>query len=169
MTKKLFNFAKYGSITMPVPSGEIILITDGDQAFDTRNLDQYVEDRNVIIIGIPGAFTPTCTEKHLPGFIAHEQQFYNKGIDEIICLSVNDPHVMLAFSDYINHDGSSIKMASDPYGEVTEQLGLLTDMGVLGNRSKRFAAIVQEGKIVEMFVDERGLDLASAENCLKNL
>jgi peroxiredoxin len=166
---KVFDFEKYGKELQPVPSGEVILVTDGDQAFDTRNLDQYVEDRNVIIMGIPGAFTPTCTEKHLPGFIAHEQQLYDKGIDEIICLSVNDPHVMLAFSDYINHDGSNIKMASDPHGEIAEQLGLLTDMGVLGNRSKRFAAIVQEGKIVELFVDERGLDVSSAENCLKNL
>ena len=166
---KIFDFEKYGKEPQPVPSGEVILITDGDQAFDTRNLDQYVEDRNVIIMGIPGAFTPTCTEKHLPGFIAHEQMLYDKGVDEIICLSVNDPHVMLAFSDYINHDGSNIKMAADPHGEVAEQLGLLTDMGVLGNRSKRFAAIVQEGKIVELFVDERGLDVSSAENCLKHL
>ena len=166
---KIFDFEKYGKKMQPIPSGEVVLITDGDEAFDTRNLDQYVEDRNVIIMGIPGAFTPTCTEKHLPGFIAHEQQLYDKGIDEIICLSVNDPHVMLAFSDYINHDGSNIKMASDPHGEVAEQLGLLTDMGVLGNRSKRFAAIVQEGKIVELFVDERGVDVSSAENCLKNL
>lgn len=166
---KIFDFETYGKEPKPVPSGEIVLITDGDEAFDTRNLDQYVEDRNVIIMGIPGAFTPTCTEKHLPGFIAHEQMIYDKGIDEIICVSVNDPHVMLAFSDYINHDGSKIKMAADPFGEVSEQLGLLTDMGVLGNRCKRFAAIVQEGKIVDMFVDERGLDISSAENCLKHL
>ena len=99
----------------------------------------------------------------------HEQEFYNKGIDEIVCLSVNDPHVMRAFSDYINFEGSRITMASDPFGEIAEQLNLLTDMGVLGNRSKRFAAIVQEGKIVELLVDERGLDVSSAENCLKNL
>jgi len=166
---KIFDFEKYGDKPQPVPSGEVILITDGDQTFDTRNLDQYVEDRNVIIMGIPGAFTPTCTEKHLPGFVAHEQQLYDKGIDEIICLSVNDPHVMLAFSDYINHDGSNIRMASDPHGEVAEQMGLLTDMGPLGHRSKRFAAIVMQGKIVEMFVDEQGLDVSSAENCLKYL
>ena len=166
---KIFDFEKYVKETQPVPSGEVILIIDGDEAFDTRNLDQYVEDRNVIIVGIPGAFTPTCTEKHLPGFVAHEQQLYDKGIDEIICLSVNDPHVMSAFSDYINHDGSNIRMASDPHGEVAEQLGLLTDMGPLGNRSKRFAAIVMQGKIVEMFVDEQGLDVSSAENCLKKL
>lgn len=166
---KIFDFERYGQEPQPVPSGEVVLITDGDEAFDTRNLDQYVEDRNVIIMGIPGAFTPTCTEKHLPGFVAHEQHLYDKGIDEIICLSVNDPHVMLAFAEYINHDGSKIKMAADPFGEVAEQMGLLTDMGILGHRSKRFAAIVQQGKIVDLFVDEQGLDVSSAENCLKHL
>lgn len=167
---QLFNFDSYDEKPISVPSGEIILVSNkGDTSFDTRNLDQYIEDRSVVIIGIPGAFTPTCTEKHLPGFIANEKNLYDKGIDEIICVSVNDPHVMLAFSDYINYDGSNIQMASDPYGEVAEQLGLLTDMGVLGKRSKRFAAIVQEGKIVKLLVDEKGLDVSSAENCLKYL
>lgn len=164
----LFDFTNYDS--KPVPSGQVFLVKDTtDSKIIEQNLDQYVEDRDVIIIGIPGAFTPTCTEKHLPGFVAHEQELYKNGIEEIICLSVNDPHVMIAFSDYINYDGSNITMAADPHGEVAEQMGLLTDMGILGNRSKRFAAIVKKGKIVNLFVDERGLDVSSAENCLKHL
>ena len=166
---KVFDFEKYGKELTPVPSGQIHIINPSHDEIESMNLDQYVEDRNVILIGIPGAFTPTCTEKHLPGFVMHEQEFYNKGIDEIVCMSVNDPHVMRAFSDYINFEGSRITMASDPFGEIAKQLNLLTDMGVLGNRSKRCAAIVQEGKIVELLVDERGLDVSSAENCLKNL
>jgi len=76
---------------------------------------------------------------------------------------------MFAFSDFINYEGSNITMAADPFGEVSEQLGLLTNMGVLGNRCKRFAAIIQEGKIVDIMVDESGLDVSSAENCLKKL
>ena len=60
-------------------------------------------------------------------------------------------------------------MAADPFGEISEQLGLLTDMGILGKRSKRFAAIIKNGKIVDMVVDERELDVSSAENCLKKL
>jgi peroxiredoxin len=76
---------------------------------------------------------------------------------------------MLAFNDYINFDGANITMAADPFGEVAEQMGLLTDMGVLGMRCKRFAAIVKQGKIVNLFVDERGMDVSSAENCLKHL
>jgi peroxiredoxin len=76
---------------------------------------------------------------------------------------------MMAFSDYINQDGSRIVMASDPFGEVSEQIGTLTDMGLLGQRTKRFAAIVKNGKVVDMLIDERGLDVSTAENCLKNL
>lgn len=166
---KIFDFEKYGKELQTVPSGEIHIVSPSHDEIESMNLDQYVEDRNVILIGIPGAFTPTCTEKHLPGFVMHEQEFYKKGIDEIICLSVNDPHVMRAFADYINFEGSRITMAADPFGEIAEQFELLTDMGILGNRSKRFAAIVQEGKIVEMLIDERGLDVSSAENCLKHL
>ena len=76
---------------------------------------------------------------------------------------------MLAFADYVNFEGNKITMASDPYGEVAEQMGLLTDMGVLGKRCKRFAAVVHDGKIVQTFVDEKGIDVSSAENCLKYL
>jgi len=166
---KIFDFEKYGVEPQAVPSGEIHIVNASLDEIESMNLDQYIEDKNVILIGIPGAFTPTCTEKHLPGFVMHENEFYKKGIDEIICLSVNDPHVMRAFSDYINFEGSKITMAADPFGEIAEQLHLLTDMGVLGNRSKRFAAIIHEGKIVDMFVDEKGLDVSSAENCLKKL
>ena len=163
----LFNFEQYDS--KQVPSGEIHLVNQTNDEIESINLDQYIEDRNVILIGIPGAFTPTCTEKHLPGFVKNENSFYKKGIQEIICMSVNDPHVMSAFADYVNFEGSKITMASDPFGEITEQLGLLTDMGILGKRSKRFAAIIKKGKIVDMVVDERDLDVSSAENCLKKL
>ena len=163
----LFDFEQYDS--KQVPSGEIHLVNQTNDEIESINLDQYIEDRNVILIGIPGAFTPTCTEKHLPGFVKNENSFYKKGIKEIICMSVNDPHVMSAFADFVNFEGSKITMASDPFGEITEQLGLLTDMGILGKRSKRFAAIIKKGKIVDMVVDERDLDVSSAENCLKKL
>ena len=163
----LFDFEQYDS--KQVPSGEIHLVNQTNDEIESINLDQYIEDRNVILIGIPGAFTPTCTEKHLPGFVKNENSFYKKGIQEIICMSVNDPHVMSAFADFVNFEVSKITMASDPFGVITEQLGLLTDMGILGKRSKRFAAIIKKGKIVDMVVDERDLDVSSAENCLKKL
>lgn len=160
---KLFDFDSY--IGNPVPSGEIYLQTP-EGSFEGQNLDQYIEDRYVILVGIPGAFTPTCTNKHLPGFVEKEKELTAQGIDEIICMSVNDPHVMMAFDDYINSDGSNITMVSDPFGEIATQLEVSQDMGVYRERSKRFAAIINNGKIVKMFVDEKGLDQSSAENCL---
>jgi len=163
----LFEFEKYGN---GMPSGQVFIpSTEEGTHFEGVNLDQYIGDRKVILVGIPGAFTPTCTEKHLPGFVKHEREFLRKGVNEIICMSVNDPFVMMAFDDYVNADGSEITMAADPFGEVSEQLGLLTDMGPLGTRCKRFAAIISEGKIQKIFIDEEDLDQASAENCLSSL
>ena len=134
-----------------------------------HNIDQYIGDKKVVLVGIPGAFTPGCTEKHMPGFIKNERELYKKGVQEIICMSVNDPFVMLAFDDYMNHEGSEITMAADPFGEVAEQLGLLEDMDTLGNRCKRFAAVIDNNKIQTMFVDEKDIDKSSAENILKSL
>ena len=142
---KLFDFNSY--VGKNVPSGEVYKETE-QGSYENVNLDQYIEDKYVILVGIPGAFTPLCTNKHLPGFAEKEKELREKGIDEIICMSVNDPHVMMAFADYINSDGANITMVADPLGEVSEQLKLLTDMGVYGQRCKRFAAIINNGKIV---------------------
>lgn len=162
----LFKFEEYGN---GMPTGQMFIINPADNEPEGVNLDQYVGDRNVIVLGIPGAFSPTCVEKHLPGFVENEREFLKQGIDEIICMSVNDPHVMSAFSDYINHDGSKITMAADPFGEVSEQLGLLTDMGFMGKRCKRFASHMDQGRMKKIFVDEREFEHSSAENMLEYL
>ena len=166
MNMQLFDFEKYGN---GMPTGQVFITNPSHDEAEGVNLDQYIGDRNVIVIGIPGAFTPTCTEKHLPGFVKNERELLKQGIDEIMCVSVNDPHVMSAFSDYKNHDGSQITMAADPFGEVAEQLHLLTDMGTLGKRCKRFAAHMNEGKMQKIFIDEREFDRSSAENMLEYL
>ena len=162
----LFEFHSYG-----MPTGEVFIPTHDEEGppFEGHNLDQYIGDRKVVLVGIPGAFTPGCTEKHMPGFIKHERALYKKGIQEVICMSMNDPYVMIAFDDYMNHEGSEITMAADPFGEVAEQMGLATDMGVLGNRCKRFAAIIEDGQVTTMFVDEKDIYQSTAENILKNL
>ncbi len=162
----LFEFKHYG-----MPTGQVFIPTHEEEGplFEGHNIDKYIGDRKVILVGIPGAFTPGCTEKHMPGFIKNERALYKKGIQEIICMSVNDPFVMMAFDDYMNHEGSEITMAADPFGEVAEQMGLLEDMDTLGNRCKRFAAVVEGNEIKTMFVDEKNIDKSSAENILKNL
>ena len=162
----LFEFKNYG-----MPTGEVFIPTHDEEGapFEGHNIDQYIGDRKVVLVGIPGAFTPGCTEKHMPGFIKNERALYRKGIQEIICMSVNDPFVMIAFDDYMNHEGSEITMAADCFGEVAEQLGTLTDMDTMGKRTKRFAAIIENQKITTMFVDEKSIDKSSAENILKSL
>ena len=167
----LFEFKSYGMPTGEVfiPTNEMTEEQEQPASFEGHNIDQYIGDRKVVLIGIPGAFTPGCTNTHLPGFVENERALYRKGIQEVICMSVNDPYVMIAFDDYINAEGSEITMAADPYGEVTEQLGLLSEMGPLGKRTKRFAAIIENQKITTMFVDEKGIDKSSAQNILDNL
>ena len=162
----LFEFKHYG-----MPTGQVFIPTHEEEGppFEGHNIDQYVGKRKVVLVGIPGAFTPGCTEKHMPGFIKNERELYKKGVQEIICMSVNDPFVMMAFDDYMNHEGSEITMAADPFGEVAEQMGLLEDMDTLGNRCKRFAAIIEDNEIKTMFVDGKEIDKSSAENILKSL
>jgi len=163
---QLFDFQKYGN---GMPTGQVFITDTSNDETEGVNLDQYIGDRKVVLIGIPGAFTPTCMEKHLPGFVKNERELLKQGIDEIICISVNDPHVMYAFGDYVNADGSKITMAADPFGEVSEQLGLLTDMGTLGKRCKRFSSYISDGRMQKIFIDEKELEHSTAENMLEYL
>tara|TARA_B100001287_G_scaffold267732_1_gene263224 strand:- start:861 stop:1361 length:501 start_codon:yes stop_codon:yes gene_type:complete len=163
---QLFDFQKYGN---GMPTGQVFINNPEQDEAEGVNLDQYIGDRKVVLIGIPGAFTPTCMEKHLPGYVKNEREFLKQGIDEIICMSVNDPHVMYAFDDYVNSEGSKITMAADPFGEVSEQLGLLTDMGTLGKRCKRFSSHIADGRMQKIFVDEKELDNSTAEKMLEYL
>jgi|TARA_R110000803_G_scaffold138267_1_gene205107 peroxiredoxin len=164
----LFEFDDYGIEHPTIPTAEAY-ITNVEDSYAITPLNEYVDKRRVIMIGIPGAFTPTCTEKHLPGFLESEDKFYAKGVDEIMCLSVNDVHVMTAFDDYINSEGGQITMVADPHGNIAKQLNLLVEKNHLGMRMQRFVAICKDGKIIKMLVDEKGLDVSSAENCLRLL
>lgn len=126
-----------------------------------------------VMFGVPGAFTPTCSLKHLPGFIESAKLIHGKGVDAIYCLSVNDRFVMRAWGEATpGFLESDIKMIADGNGDLTVALGLAMDrtdkrMGAL--RSKRFAAIVEFGNITTLLTDEAGLDKTSAENILSLL
>ena len=131
-------------------------------------LSDELKNKFVIIFGVPGAFTPTCTEKHMPGFIKLYQQIINKGIDNIYCLSVNDNFVMhswiLSYTD-----GDRIIGIADGNGEISQNLNLLTDKSknFMGMRSKRFAMIVRDNIIEKTFIEEPGeYKVSSAEHLL---
>ena len=150
------------------PSG-IFLIKDNEGIKEVRTED-YFKNKKVVLFALPGAFTPTCSAKHLPGYIKLYQEIKDKGVDIIACMAVNDPHVMRAWA-LANAVEEKIDMLSDSDCSVSESLGLDMNFGkVMGRRSRRFAMIVEDNVITKSFVEEVGaFEVSSAENILKNL
>lgn len=127
--------------------------------------------KKVVLFGVPGAFTPTCSAKHLPGFVANRDALSDKGVDAVYCLSVNDPFVMQAWESQQGSDGK-VEMLPDGNAELTRALDLEMDgSGAgLGPRCRRFAIVVDDGKVTETFIEEGGaFEVSSAENVLSRL
>ncbi|HEV7864602.1 MAG TPA: peroxiredoxin [Acidimicrobiia bacterium] len=125
----------------------------------------------VVLFAVPGAFTPTCSDHHLPGFVMLADEILAKGVDRIACISVNDAFVMGAWGN-AQRTGGKILMLADGSGEFTAQAGLELDLsGIgLGTRSQRYAAILEDGVVRDIFVEEgRGVDVSSADAVLKAL
>ncbi len=137
----------------------------------TVYLTDELQGKRVIIFGVPGAFTPTCSEKHLPSYIKLHKNISSKGIDDIYCLSVNDDFVMSAWLlSYA--EGDKIIGIADGNGDVTKSLDLLVDKtkNFMGKRSTRFAIIVQNNSIQELFIEKPGeYKVTSAEYLLNKL
>jgi glutaredoxin/glutathione-dependent peroxiredoxin len=122
----------------------------------------------VVLFAVPGAFTPTCSDYHLPGFVHRADEFLAKGVDTVACISVNDPFVMGAWGRD-QKVGDRVLMVADGNGEFTKAMGLEADMSGagLGPRSQRYAAVIEDGTVTALFVEpERGLNLSSAESVL---
>jgi len=131
-------------------------------------LSEELKDKNVIIFGVPGAFTPTCSEKHMPSFIKLHQELISKGIDDIYCLSVNDKFVMNAWLLSYSF-GDKIIGIADGNGEISQNLNLIVDKSknFMGMRSKRFAMIVKNNIIQNIYVEKPGeYKVSSAEHLL---
>ena len=141
--------------------------TIGPNAFKVEDLSAK---KRIAIFGLPGAFTPTCSAKHLPGFVQLAGKFKDKKVDEIWCLSVNDAFVMGAWGKD-QHCAGKVRMLADGNGEFTKALGLELDASGfgMGKRSKRYAMIVKDGTVEQVLVDESGLKESSAENVLSKL
>ena len=134
-------------------------------------LSEELKDKTVIIFGVPGAFTPTCSEKHMPSFIKLHQQLISKGIDDIYCLSVNDDHVMKAWLLSYT-EGDKIIGIADGNGDVSKNLNLLVDKtaNYMGMRSSRFAMIIKDNSIEELIIEKPGeYKETSAENLLTKI
>ena len=151
-----------------LPDADLLVMTDdGPQ---TVNLRQRLTGRKVVIFAVPGAFTRTCSALHLPSFIRTKAQFEAKGVDEIICISVNDPFVMRAWGEASGAAEAGITMLADPDGAFTRAIGMEFSAPVVGllGRSKRFAMVVEDGTVTALKVQEtRGsCDITSGEAVL---
>ncbi len=143
------------------------LIDGGPKLVKSNNL---FNKKKVILVGVPGAFTPTCHNDHLPGYIKNYKKFCDKGIDEVYFVSSNDPFVM---SSWVNSLGTTnIIHLSDCLNEFRDSSGLMIDLTSvgLGNRLSRFAILIDNGLIKNIY-DEKGggLEVSKAENVLNNL
>jgi len=140
---------------------------DGPQAVKTTD---YFAGRKVILFSVPGAFTPTCSAYHLPGYIEHREEFLAKGVDAIACMSVNDVFVMHAWGKSAKADG--IDMLADGNGEFATALGLELDGTAfgMGHRSQRFALVADHGIVKQLMVEAPGeYRVSSAESVLASL
>ena len=134
-------------------------------------LSNKLKDKKIIMFGVPGAFTPTCSEKHMPSYIKLHNEFVAKGIDDIYCLSVNDEYVMQAWLLSYT-EGEKILGIADGNGDVSNNLGLLVDKtaNYMGTRSKRVAMSIRDNNIDELLIEEPGeYKKTSAENLLTKI
>ena len=126
--------------------------------FDDVNTTEYFAGKKVILFGLPGAFTPTCSTKQLPGFEEMYEKFQEKGIFEIICVSVNDAFVMSKWFE--DQNIKNVRWLADGSGVLTERLGMLCKKDNLGfgTRSWRYAAVINNGIVEQMFAEEGKCD-----------
>ncbi|XP_054804452.1 peroxiredoxin-2B-like [Prosopis cineraria] len=160
----------------PIAAGDVIpdgvlSYLDDDNKPQTVSIHSLAAGKKVIIVGVPGAFTPTCSLKHVPGFIERAEELKGKGVDEIICISVNDPYVMNAWAKTYP-ENKHVKFLADGSSKYSQALGLeldLTDKG-LGTRSRRYALLVEDLKVKVANVEKGGeFTVSSAEDIIKAL
>ena len=136
----------------------------------TINTSDYFANRKVVLFSVPGAFTPTCSAYHLPGFVEHLDDFFSKGVDAVACMSVNDVFVMDAWGKREGADG--IDMLADGNGDFAAALGLELDGRAfgMGMRSQRFALVAEDGIVSQLMIEEPGeFRVSSAEAVLASL
>jgi peroxiredoxin len=135
------------------------------------NSEAYFAGRRVALFSVPGAFTPTCSARHLPGFVDKAEEFRGKGVDEIACTAVNDAFVLQAWSESAGADGK-VTMLADGNGEFAAAIGLEMDGSKfgLGRRGQRFSMVVNDGVVEQLNVEEPGsFNVSSADYMIERL
>ena len=133
--------------------------------------EELFAGRKVVVFGLPGAFTPTCSAAHLPGFVVHSDELFARGVDSIVCLSVNDAFVMDAWGKQHNAD-DRVQMIADGNADFARAVGLEVDLSArgMGVRSQRYAMVVDDGVVTLLNVEQPGkFEVSDAETILKSL
>lgn len=150
-----------------IPETTLKRIREGVETVDTPTL---FGGHKAVLFAVPGAFTPTCSERHLPGFVQHFEDFRSRGID-VYCVSVNDPFVMQAWGKSL-HVPDGLQMLADGNADFTRALGLEMDASGygMGIRSRRYALYAEDGVVRQLWVESPGeFKVSSAEHVLQNL
>ena len=151
-----------------IPNVDVFVIENGEPV--KKNTQILLKDKKVVIFGLPGAYTSVCSAKHLPGYVNMFEQYKEKGIDHIICISVNDPFVMSAWGKEHNVE-DKILMIGDPFLNFTKGIGADVDKSArgLGIRSNRYTMLVDNLKIVKLQeeADTGSCEISAAENFIK--
>ena len=151
-----------------IPNSEIFIIENGEPT--KKNIEDLLKSKKAIIFGLPGAYTSVCSAKHLPGYVNMYQKYKDKGIEHIICVSVNDPFVMNAWGKE-NNVGNKITMMGDPFLNFTKAIGAEVDKSGrgLGVRSNRYTMLVDNMKVIKLQEekDTGSCEISAAENFLK--
>jgi peroxiredoxin len=142
-----------------------------DDAVQTINTDELFADKKVALFALPGAFTPTCSASHLPGYVVNSDKLFARGVDRIICLSVNDAFVMQAWGEQHNVD-DRVMMIADGSAHFSQAVGLELDLDAagMGIRSQRYAMIVNDGVVELLNVEApKKFEVSDAETILNSL
>jgi len=165
------------SLVIPNNINFTYLAQEGDKkVVKDISTDTIFKGKRVVVFAVPGAFTPTCSKDHLPGFVTNADKIYAKGIDSIVCIAVNDPFVMDAWGsitferEHITVPANKFFMLSDANATFTKAIKMQKETPVLGGvRSKRYALVVNDGVVVFSGFDESGCSLSAAKEILAHL
>ena len=162
---------------MPISEGDRLpaahLLRSGEDGPEQVDLQQLLAGRRVVVFAVPGAFTPTCHSAHMPSFVRTADQLRDKGVDEIVCVAVNDPFVLKAWSETTGAGEAGIVVLSDAEGAFTRAIGMEFDAaprGLIG-RSQRYAMLVEDGVVKTLHLEQaRGTcETSSGEALLATL
>eukprot|EP00695_Tsukubamonas_globosa_P001290 TRINITY_DN227_c0_g1_i1.p2 TRINITY_DN227_c0_g1~~TRINITY_DN227_c0_g1_i1.p2 ORF type:complete len:168 (-),score=52.23 TRINITY_DN227_c0_g1_i1:90-593(-) len=135
--------------------------------------DELFSKGKFVVFGVPGAFTPVCSTKHVPSFLQNADAIKAKGVTDVACVSINDPFVMEAWGNQLGAPEKGVRLLADPSGEFTKALDLATDLSAagLGLRSKRYSMIIENGQVKKVNIEDSPGDfkVSTAENILSEL